>query len=185
MKQNDAIEDLFARLDGALDTSTTPEGHQARFMQKLNTKKPASPGKSSGYWKPFLAIASVILVAFLVAGIFNNPNNKTDGLASVSPEMAETQEFFTAAINQELQRLDAFESKVAKELVNDAMVQLSVLESEYAKLKDDLIESGNDKRVVYAMISNFQRRIDLLEQVVSTLEGIEQINQTNTDESTI
>ncbi len=185
MKQQDPINKLFERLDGQLDAVASPQGHQSRFMQKLNAQKPATVDNSRNYWKPFLAIASIILVAFMVAGVFNNNQQLEDGLASVSPEMAETEAFFTTAINTELARLDAFESKIASKLVNDAMVQLSSLESEYASLKNDLIESGNDNRVIYAMIANFQSRIDLLEQVISTLEGIEQINQTNTDETTI
>ena len=185
MKKTDNIEALFQQLEGQLDVAQTPEGHKSRFMQKLNTQQPVSLGKSRNYWKPFLAIASVILVAFMIAGVFNNSQQPKDGLAGVSNEMAETQEFFTTAINQELQRLNQFESKIAAELINDAMVQISALESNYAKLKEDLVKSDNDKRVVYAMIANFQSRIDLLEQVISTIEGIEQINQTNTDENTI
>jgi hypothetical protein len=99
--------------------------------------------------------------------------------------MAQTQEFFNTAINTELERLSSFESEAAKVLINDAMLQMETLEQEYLKLQDDLVESGNDKRVIHAMINNFQNRIDLLQHVISTIEGIELINQSNTDESTI
>ncbi len=51
-------------------------------------------------------------------------------------------------------------------------------------LKKDLVSSGNDKRVVYAMINNFQKRIDLLKQVIAKIEMIKKLN-TETNETTI
>jgi cobyric acid synthase len=51
-------------------------------------------------------------------------------------------------------------------------------------LKTDLVDSGNDKRVVYAMIKNFQNRIELLEQVIEKIEEVKNLN-TNKNENTI
>ncbi len=186
MNQNDNIEALFKRLEGQFDTKSAPEGHNARFMQRLNKEQPMSNGKPKiAYWKIVSAFAAVITLAFLLTGVFNPTATEAEGLASVSPEMAQTQEFFNTAINTELERLSSFESEAAKVLINDAMLQMETLEQEYLKLQDDLVESGNDKRVIHAMINNFQNRIDLLQHVISTIEGIELINQSNTDESTI
>lgn len=63
-------------------------------------------------------------------------------------------------------------------------MKISNLEEEYQQLKLDLVESGNDKRVIYAMIANFQNRIDLLEQVVSIVEEVKTL-KTNENEITI
>lgn len=186
MQQKDTIEELFERLQGEFDHKETPQGHGARFMQRLNTEQPLSGGKPKiAYWKTFSVIAAVVMLAFLLTGVFQSGNDQAEGLASVSPEMAETQEFFDNTIKAELERLNAFESEAAKNLINDAMLQMQTLEQQYLKLQEDLVESGNDKRVIHAMISNFQSRIDLLQHVISTIEGIELINQSNTDESTI
>ncbi|NQX78401.1 hypothetical protein [Gilvibacter sp.] len=186
MNQNDNIEALFKRLEGEFDTKNSPQGHNARFMQRLNKEQPMSSGKPKiAYWKIVSAFAAVITLAFLLTGVFSPAAQETSGLASVSPEMAQTQEFFNTAINTELERLNSFESQAAKQLVNDAMLQMENLEQEYLKLVVDLEESGNDKRVIHAMIKNFQSRIDLLQHVISTIEGIELINQSNTDESII
>ena len=93
-------------------------------------------------------------------------------LASVSEEMKTTQSFFTSTINNELTRLKSYSTPETEALVNDALNQIGQLEYKYQKLKTDLVTSGNDKRVVYAMISNFQTRIDLLTQVIETLEEL-------------
>jgi len=47
-----------------------------------------------------------------------------------------------------------------------------VLENDYNKLKSDLVKSGQDHRVIYAMISNFQKRIDLLNKVLEKVNNI-------------
>lgn len=55
---------------------------------------------------------------------------------------------------------------------------MELLEKNYENLKIDLKESGNDKRVIYAMISNFQSRIDLLENVLKTIENLKTLKPT-------
>ena len=52
------------------------------------------------------------------------------------------------------------------------MKQIETLENKYEQLKEDLSESGDDSRVIYAMISNFQNRIDLLQNVLQKIEEI-------------
>ena len=89
-----------------------------------------------------------------------------------------------STINDELRTLKSFETPETEALIKDALAQISILENEYEDLKSDLVSSGNDKRVVYAMISNFQNRIDLLEQVMITIEQIKTLKE-NRDETTI
>ncbi|HET7361517.1 MAG TPA: DUF4179 domain-containing protein, partial [Salinimicrobium sp.] len=62
-------------------------------------------------------------------------------------------------------------------VINDALEQLEILETDYKKLKTDLAESGQDPRVIYAMISNFQQRIDVLKNVLETVENINEQKQ--------
>ena len=61
-------------------------------------------------------------------------------------------------------------------MVMDAIKQLEILEKNYDSLKKDLSESGEDKRVIYAMIDNFQNRIDLLQHVVEQMDAIKELN---------
>jgi septum formation inhibitor-activating ATPase MinD len=66
--------------------------------------------------------------------------------------------------------------------VDDALKQVAILENKYVGLKKDLVQSGNDKRVIYAMISNFQNRINLLQQVIKKIEEIKNL-KINRDET--
>ncbi|MEL6812478.1 MAG: hypothetical protein AAFP76_14195 [Bacteroidota bacterium] len=182
MKKNDAIDQLFDRLEGSFDTKEAPADHQRRFLERLDARE-KTPKSKNHWWKPLSIAASIVLL--LCAGLlFQNNEPEVEGLASVSPEMEETQSFFTTAINQELEILKGFENEDTEALIDDTIQRLGVLELEYDNLKTDLMESGNDKRVISAMITNFQNRIELLQQVIETIEEINTL-KANRNETTI
>jgi hypothetical protein len=180
--KKDKIKELFENLDGSFDVYETPSGHNKRFLDKLNEAEKPSIIKLN-WWKP-LSIAASIAVLIAVGSTWLKANPSESDLASVSPEMLQTQSFFTTTINKELQTLKSFTSPEAKNLVDDALSQINILEKEYAGLKKDLVVSGHDQRVIYAMISNFQNRIDLLQQVIEKIEEIKNL-KANRDETTI
>ena len=178
----DNLDRLFENLKNDFDIEEPSLGHQQRFLDKLNNKnKMASATPKRSLWKPILSVAaSVVLMVALFFGTQQEASAKD--LASISPEMAKTQNFFTATISDELAKLNNETSEETKILVDDALNQLEILETEYESLKEDLTESGDDKRVIYAMISNFQNRIDLLQNVLEKIEEIKQLKQ-NSDEN--
>ncbi len=180
--KKDNLDELFENLKGEFDVHDAKTGHKNRFFEKLEGQKDASL-KSRNWWKP-LSIAASVAVIIAMGFMFMKNNNPIGDLASVSPEMAQTQTFFTTAVNKEMNTLKGFESPETKVLVNDALKQMNILETEYNGLRKDLVTSGNDKRVVYAMINNFQKRIDLLKQVIEKIETVKKLN-TKTDETTI
>lgn len=106
-------------------------------------------------------------------------------MASVSPELSQTQDFFTAAIALELNKIKSQRGPENGILVSDALKQMTFLEKNYERLKLDLTESGNDHRVIYAMISNFQSRIDLLENVLISIEHVKEFNQSEQTQITL
>lgn len=168
--KKDAIDKLFGDLEGSFDVHETPNGHQKRFLDRLNeAEKPSE--KKLGWWKP-LSIAASIALLIAVGSTFLKTTPSEKDLASVSPEMMQTQSFFTTTINEELQKLKNVTEPETQQMVKDALKQIDILEKEYKTLKTDLAISGNDKRVIYAMISNFQSRITLLQQVLEKIEEI-------------
>lgn len=182
MKNNNLynhLKELFQK--EGLPSEEPRAGHQLRFMQKLQDQN-QKPVKQLLFWKP-IAIAASFLIIIGLGFPFIDNNNEAD-LASISPELAETQRFFTTTINNELSNLKKEDAPEAQKLIQDALLQMEILEKDYEKLKKDLTKSGNDKRVIYAMISNFQSRIDLLEDVLQQIETIKEL-KLDTHETTI
>jgi len=171
----DPIDNLFNKLENQFDIEQPALNHTERFLKKLNNQNNTKQTKKaqkikSKFWKPFASIAAAVLV--IVTFVFNNNNNNQSDLASISPKMAQTQDFFVNTISNELSKLKQEKSPEAQAIIKDAMKQLQLLENKYEILKTDLSKSNQDARVIYAMISNFQNRINILKH---TLEKINEI----------
>lgn len=175
---NKEIEKLFERFEGEFDIHETPDGHQRRFLSKLNAPRKSS--QTFNWWKPMAIAASFIILFGLGFNFFKGANRSAE-LASVSPEMEEAQTFFVTTINNEIEKLNGLNRPETKAIIEDALSQLEALENNYELLKEDLAESGDDKRVIYAMIRNFQSRISILEQVISTIEEVQNLKNINNE----
>lgn len=174
------IEDLFKRLENDFDIEVPNTAHEDRFLAKLKSQNKTVTLKKKQYpfLKPLLAVAATVVLLLALTFTFQEKDTVTD-LASVSPEMARTQSFFNATITEELKQLDKENAPEVQPLIQDALKQLNVLENDYEKLKLDLSKSGNDKRVIYAMIANFQNRISILQNVLETIENVKQLKNTS------
>jgi hypothetical protein len=177
MKKDD-IEKLFHRLEGQFDIESPSESHEQVFLKKLEGK---NSGKRNNYLKPLMGIAASIAILVSVFLGFQLTEKET-GLAAVSPEMAKTQHFYSTAIAKEMQKLEKLQTPENKALIADAMAQMQKLENEYAKLQKDLKESGEDRRVIFAMISNFQNRINILKNLLERIDQLEQLKQQSHEE---
>lgn len=186
MKYND-IDELFEGLD--FDVAEPAAGHQERFLEKLQDQKPktAPGGKLRMLWSPIAAVAAgLILIFFLGGNLMGSFSLTSSGdLAGISPEMKETHQFYSALIKTELAKIEEAKTPETEALVNDALDQLEKLDKDYDKLKKDLKTSGKDKRVIFAMVSNLQQRIDLLNTVLTHIEEIKELKNPNNENNII
>ena len=164
------LDKIFQEKKNEFDFEEPNVGHFNRFEAKLNTKsEPVQVKKTPWHW---LAIAASVLL-FFGYWLGNSNSNKGLELADVSPKMEETQGFYLATIHREIEVIKKQETTQNKQIIEDAFAQLEKLENNYQKLTLELKESNEDKRVVYAMISNFQRRLEVLQNLVDRLEELE------------
>ena len=173
--KNDNLKDLFDGLD--FDTAEPSQDHEEKFRQKIkrrSIKKTRRNGIIS-LWLPAISVAAILAVGFfLFQGIFGSTMTQEPDLANVSPKMRETQNFYSSVIRTELENLKDQKNPETAPVIDDALKQMEKLEKSYEDLKKDLAQSGQDQRVIYAMITNFQQRIDLLKSV------LEKVNTINT-----
>ena len=183
--KTDELKDIFDELD--FDIAQPAQDHEERFRHKLrkNRKKKTSRSGVISLWGPVMAVAASFLLAFLIfQGVFN-PLSQEQELASVSPEMKQTQDFYASVIKTELENLEEQKTPETEAVIQDALKQLAILERDYQDLKEDLGKSGQDKRVIYAMISNFQKRIDLLNNVLEKVETINTLKNNRHEDNII
>lgn len=180
--ETEKLNELFKDLKTDFDLELPREGHQQRFLEKL-TPAIASQKNMFSKQKTYAMVFSVAASLLLIFGpfIIFQRNSEMEDLASVSPELSKTQDFFTTVIASELTKINSKRSPENDMLVVDALKQIELLENTYQRLKGDLKESGQDKRVIFAMISNYQSRIEILENLLKTLEKMHEVkNQDQT-----
>lgn len=183
-------EDFNSYFEGVdFDLEEPHTGHRDRFAGKLekNTETAEKGSKLRRLWAPVLGIAASFALAFILLGEITLPLGiaGNSDLASISPEMRQTQEFYTSLISKELNALNAEKSPETEAIITDALRQMEKLENNYEMLKDDLKDSGNDNRVIFAMIQNFQQRIDLLKNVLTQIENKKTLKNQNHESNII
>jgi hypothetical protein len=176
------IDDLFINLKNDFDIEEPRGDHQQRFLSKLNNDQVQVSRKinSSTIWKPWVGIAASFALLVLLFISVQTTETSRD-LASISPEMATTQTFFTNTIKTELEKLQVEDSPEFQDMIVDALFQIELLEQDYNRLKLDLDKSGEDQRVIYAMIDNFQNRIQILQDVLTNIDEQKQQNTLNNE----
>ena len=184
MKENNDIESLLDNEKGQLDVFEPRKNHKALFLEKLEKQNTTvvqlKPKKRE--WIKYISIAaSVVFISAFSVLMFQFNKKQTGELATVSVKMEDTQNFFTLAIQEQLEEINKNASDENSQLIQDAMKQLEKLESNYETLKIDLIESNNDRRVISAMINNFQKRASLLEDVLEKMVAIKILKTTKNE----
>ena len=173
MKDN--LEPIFKNLKNQFDVEEPTIGHFDRFEKKLN-KQNTTSSKKINRSLLLLPIAASILL-FIGIWIGKNYSNNGLELASISPKMEETQSYFVTTIQKELETIELERNSDTERLINDAFEQLVILETQYTHLTLELKQSTEDKRIIYAMISNFQQRIELLQGLLTRIEDVKRIKK--------
>lgn len=165
---DDKLHEFFS--NNNFDVHEPHSGHLERFERKL---KPTKRNKLPWKW---MSIAACF-VLFLGFWIGKNQQPKQLDLADISPKMEETQNYFVNTINRELIVLEKHRSLDTETLIEDVLEELEELEYNYKGFVRELNQNGYDKHIIYGMINNYQKRLEILENV---LKQIEEMKNTKT-----
>jgi hypothetical protein len=165
---NDVLEELFSKLENSFDVAEPQQGHKERFMEKLQNKGAQTKNKF-WYWKPLSIAASFLILIAL--GLQLNKSSSPDE----NSEVAKTQFYFASLLDEEIEKLNTVATKDTKMIVDDAMHQLAKLQEDYVLLEQELKKTGDTKKILYAMVVNFQTRINLLQEVIEKIEETKKI----------
>ena len=184
------IRDLFKADKDHKKDEHLSEGHEARFLEKLNASMPQDPAKSKFNWMP-IAASFVILFGLSFGGytLFKSdkvveaqqqvveteviPVTRTKTLGDLSPDLKKVEDYYLASIHTELSKVELTAEN--KELIDGYIQRLEELTNEYQKLSVELTESGPNELTVNALIDNLKMRLNLLYRLR------DQLKEFNTD----
>ncbi|MGB5819406.1 MAG: hypothetical protein WBG90_07955 [Saonia sp.] len=188
MMEKEKLENLFKTLQGSFDTEEPTDGHQQRFLEKLEASKKVvniDRKKRNSWWKPLSVAASIAMLCAVGISLFNQGSTIDEQVAEISPEVSKTEYYFTSLIEEQVRVLKNEGTPETQKIIDDAMVQLKKLETNYAQMEQDLLNGGNSKLILSAMITNFQTRIDLLQDVLDQVDRIKNLKNLNDENITI
>ncbi|TCN55324.1 anti-sigma factor [Flavobacterium circumlabens] len=177
-KENENLDQLFKKFENQWDVEEVNPDHQLDFLNKLNNKK--KPKKN--YYAVWGIAASIVLL--LGISVFYNDSQKPKEFKFASNETKRTDSIFNILIDNELVKLKEKSSPENEQIINDALNQMKVFDADYQKIINELQKNGENKQIIYAMISNLQTRISFLQTVLQRIEENENLKNT-THEKTL
>jgi len=194
MAQQD-IRKLF-EIENKLSKAKMPEGHEARFLNKLDEALPVEKKKSSSFGFMRIAASVVILIglSFGAYKFFETPpvasqqvvstetsekDAKMKSLGDISPDLKKVEDYYLANINLELSRVKLTPEN--KELFDGYVAKLEELNKEYERLSLELTQNGPNELTVSALIDNLKFRLNLLYRLK---EQLQDLNDSDLDQET-
>jgi len=171
--EKDNLDELFNRFENQWNIQELNSDHQMGFLQKLNKKEPKKK-----YWFVTAIAASIVLM--LGVSLFYK-NEKPKEFKFASKETKRTDSIFNILIDNELVKLKEKSSPENQQIINDAMNQMKTFDADYQKIINELQKNGENKQIIYAMISNLQTRISFLQTVLKRIEDNEKLKNTSNE----
>lgn len=160
------------------DSQEPSPGHMERFEQKLHNR----PSRSLFSRIPYALKAAVVLLLVALSSILiyeqaqiYYQNQRVLSLQDISDEFGEAEFYYTSLIKnkyQEINRLNRDDPKQKEMLMNE----LDEMDRLFHSLQKDFQSNPTDQRVINAMISHYQLKLEVMSQIISQLEEVNQVN---------
>lgn len=157
-----------------VDTSKLWKNISVELDQRKTTVKPLW---KSSYFKIAAGLILILGIASIIKFNAGFPEENVDNLAS--KELQEIDMYYQNMVQAQI-RLVEKNSKLSKSNKQEFLKFLTELDKEYDLLKLDLADNLDNELVLEAIVKNYKKRIELIENL------LEQINDTknNTDDDT-
>jgi hypothetical protein len=185
--KKEELEGIFKNIKGNVDLYEPKMGHQERFLEKLNAaaQQKVVGKRPTNWWKPLSIAASIAVLVGLFIGTTFTTTSIDRQISKISPEVSNTEFYFANLIEQQVVQLENESSPETQNIIDDTLLQLAKLDTDYQKLKQDLLNGGNSQFILSAMIQNFQTRIDLLKEVQNQIITIKTFKTQNNENLTV
>lgn len=175
--ENEKLDQLFENLENQWDIQELDPRHLNRFSEKLKSKK------RKRNFEIIYSIAASVVVLIGIVLFYPKPNHQSE-LKFASAETKQTDSIFTVLIKNQLNQINEKKTPENEKIINDALHEMRLLDSDYEKIKHELMVNGESKPIIYAMINNLRTRISFLQNVLQQIEKNENQKKLK-DEKTI
>jgi len=158
----DKLHNYFS--ENEFDFQEPLTGHLQRFEKRLEGGK--SQKKTS--WRWMSVAASVILIIGFAFGSMTNTEDLFGN--DETPKIQEVESFFANTIQVELQEIEKNRSLETEKIIEKALDELEELEEDYNRFLEDLNNTGEQRSIINEMITNYQKRLDVLNNALVQID---------------
>lgn len=164
----DNFEKFIIEQKDEINNDLPHEGHFERFEMRLNDQNKHKKRINTSL---IAAVAAVLVLAFIVLKPGNTATPFT--LSDVSEQYAEVEFYYVNHINKQTELLktiannDSLQSQSMSILLNE----MEEYDATYEQLCSDLEATPNDERVINALITYYQTKLEIVNRILLELEN--------------
>lgn len=194
----DELKKFIEQNRSQFDDCEPMDGHFDRFMQKLEAEQRHTIGRSRTQILKIAAVAviAIVLGATVVStGIHRGvrlieaemANADPDApmklierttnymKAKVEPEYSETQNYYISLVDNRLDEIRKTET-VDEQQKAELLKEMSEMDELFVNLQKELKANPDNPVLIDAMINHYQTKIEVLNQIITNLNSIKQLN---------
>ncbi|MEN8157327.1 MAG: hypothetical protein ABFS10_10260 [Bacteroidota bacterium] len=163
----------------ALDSDSPREGHEARFLQKLERQ----PRRRVNFRHALQVAASIAIILTSTVVLMRNRTGDEVARHEIPATVLEADRYYSTQVSykyDEIRRFD-FDSSEEKMVLLD---ELKELDDYHQQLLSDLEANPGDERVINALIRHYQLKLDVMDQIILQLNQLKTVKE-NRNETTI
>lgn len=165
--------------------SEPPAGHFERFQARIEAQKVILPKRVRVF--PYLLRAAAVAILVTLSSLWTwehllKPGSGKMTLSDVSTEYRQVETYYVHQVNlmkNEIAAIPMGDDPVQKEML---LEELKNMDAAYSELQADLKVNPQDERIINAMIEHYQKKVEVMNYILSQLKQVSndnQINETN------
>jgi len=175
------IEDIIKKNQEAFNDAEPSADHFDKFQKKLD-KMPEERESLFERYNIVLKIAAAIIIfvavtTFLYTDSFSYLKNSFTNkivAAELPEEIVEVMQYYNVITDKKVSQIDelAVSEDEAAKVKEMAMKELQNLEADRIELEKEYAKNPNSERIMSALLLNQQKRAEILDKILSTLNQI-------------
>lgn len=156
------------------------EGHFERFSARLEARQFVGPRRVSIV--PHLLKAAAVAILVTLSSLWTwehvlSPDANRMTLSEVSPEYREVEQYYVKQVNLMEDEIEGIWINGQPDDKDMLLDELNQMDETYKELQKDLKANPNDERVINAMIEHYQRKVEVMNYILSQLKEIQNSNE--------
>jgi hypothetical protein len=176
------LEDKIRNQREAFDSFEPSRGHMERFAGRLERPRRTFLRRIP---QAVRIAAMVCLVAVTSILVYEQLDQSDTGRVSdmLMQELNDVEFYYTSLIREKTRAIDRFTSN-DPEHNRMLMAELESMDRMLSALQKDLQASPSDERIIHAMISHYEMKLDVMTQILNQLKNVKQVTKNEKDEDT-